>query len=148
MSLPADGSWRLRSERLTEWGGPYCLLILRQMGTQGSTYERGHSLIGLLGSSCRNKRFLSSSSQLLSAQCTIYFPHHALLVNFIVHFTQQAGQAVVPSRPSINMCLWLRCRSGSATVYTREKYSIEHRAGKAARLASWRKMTQPGEFSW
>ncbi len=25
---------------------------------------------------------------------------------------------------------------------------IEHRAGKATCLASWRKMTQPGEFCW
>jgi hypothetical protein len=25
---------------------------------------------------------------------------------------------------------------------------IEHRAGKAARLASWWKMTEPGEFCW
>jgi hypothetical protein len=25
---------------------------------------------------------------------------------------------------------------------------IEHWAGKAARLASWRKMTQQGEFCW
>jgi hypothetical protein len=25
---------------------------------------------------------------------------------------------------------------------------MEHRAGKAARLASWRKMTQPGEICW
>ncbi len=35
-----------------------------------------------------------------------------------------------------------------------ERYSqrkdrhIEHRAGKAPCLASWRKMTQPGEFCW
>jgi hypothetical protein len=27
-----------------------------------------------------------------------------------------------------------------------KRFSIEHRAGKAARLTSWRKMTQPGEF--
>ncbi len=27
-----------------------------------------------------------------------------------------------------------------------KRYSMEHRAGKAARLASWRKMTQLGEF--
>ncbi len=36
-------------------------------------------------------------------------------------------------------------------VYVREFHrpscnSVEHRAGKAVRLASWRKMTQPGEF--
>jgi hypothetical protein len=30
----------------------------------------------------------------------------------------------------------------------REVIYIEHRAGKAARLDSWRKMTQPGEFCW
>jgi hypothetical protein len=33
--------------------------------------------------------------------------------------------------------------------YTQRKdIYIEHRAGTAARLASWRKMTQPGEFCW
>jgi hypothetical protein len=31
---------------------------------------------------------------------------------------------------------------------TEKRFNIEHRAGKAARKASWRKMTQPGEFSW
>jgi hypothetical protein len=30
----------------------------------------------------------------------------------------------------------------------RYSHSTEHRAGKAVRLASWRKMTQPGEFCW
>jgi hypothetical protein len=33
-------------------------------------------------------------------------------------------------------------REKTYTIY------IEHRAGKAARLASWRKMTQPGVFGW
>jgi hypothetical protein len=33
-------------------------------------------------------------------------------------------------------------------VYQRKDIYIEHRAGKAACLASWRKMTQPGEFCW
>jgi hypothetical protein len=33
-------------------------------------------------------------------------------------------------------------------VHQRKDIYIEHRAGKAARLASWRKMTQPGEFCW
>jgi hypothetical protein len=30
----------------------------------------------------------------------------------------------------------------------RKDIYIENRAGKAARLTSWRKMTQPGEFCW
>jgi hypothetical protein len=30
----------------------------------------------------------------------------------------------------------------------RKDINIEHRASKAARLSSWRKMTQPGEFCW
>jgi hypothetical protein len=30
----------------------------------------------------------------------------------------------------------------------RKNIYIEHRAAKAARLAIWRKMTQPGEFFW
>jgi hypothetical protein len=30
----------------------------------------------------------------------------------------------------------------------KDTYSIEHRAGRAVRLASWRKMTQPGEYCW
>ena len=35
-----------------------------------------------------------------------------------------------------------------ADVTTLCTLCIEHRAGKAARLASWRKMTQPGGFLW
>jgi hypothetical protein len=33
-------------------------------------------------------------------------------------------------------------------LLSEKRYSIEHRAGKAACLASLRKMTQPGEFCW
>jgi hypothetical protein len=32
--------------------------------------------------------------------------------------------------------------------YQRKDIYIEHRAGKTPCLASWRKMTQPGEFCW
>jgi hypothetical protein len=32
------------------------------------------------------------------------------------------------------------------TIYQRK--DIEHRAGKAAGLANWKKMTRPGEFCW
>ncbi len=41
--------------------------------------------------------------------------------------------------------------SATPSVNTRAKTCvlyIEYRAGKAARPASWRKMTQPGEFCW
>jgi hypothetical protein len=34
------------------------------------------------------------------------------------------------------------------TVGSQKRYNIEHRAGKAARLASRRKVTQPGGFCW
>ncbi len=34
------------------------------------------------------------------------------------------------------------------TENQRKDIYIEHRAGKTPRLASWRKMTQPGEFCW
>jgi hypothetical protein len=33
-------------------------------------------------------------------------------------------------------------------MYQRKYIYIEHRAGKVARLASWRKMTQPADFCW
>ncbi len=33
-------------------------------------------------------------------------------------------------------------------LYQRKYTYIEHWAGTAARLSSWRKMTQPGEFCW
>jgi hypothetical protein len=67
---------------------------------------------------------------------------------------------------NINRGVTKRCRlswlTSSAHVYEpkcggggvlrgpsqRKDIYIEHRAGKAPRLASWRKMTQPGEFCW
>ncbi len=36
--------------------------------------------------------------------------------------------------------------ASQAKVFAEKRYIIEHRVDKAARLASWRKMTQPGEF--
>jgi hypothetical protein len=39
-------------------------------------------------------------------------------------------------------------RSGAHVGGPEKRYSIENRAGKAAHLASWRKMTQPDDFCW
>jgi hypothetical protein len=53
----------------------------------------------------------------------------------------------IPSPPSIKRNVLSESLSqGSQNL--REDIYIEHRAGKVARLASWRKMTQPGEFCW
>jgi hypothetical protein len=42
----------------------------------------------------------------------------------------------------------LKSRRPSQCRAIQRKDIVEHRAGKVARLASWRKMTQPGEFCW
>jgi hypothetical protein len=41
---------------------------------------------------------------------------------------------------------YLNGGGGGGRPYQRKDIYIEHRAGKAPRLASWRKMTQQGEF--
>jgi hypothetical protein len=60
VSLSADRSWRLRSERLIERvGWPLLTVETETNGDSKSTYERGPSLVGSLGSLCRYKRFMS-----------------------------------------------------------------------------------------
>ncbi len=48
---------------------------------------------------------------LLSAQYKIFFSSlHTILLYLFVPNAQQAGQAVVPGRLSLNMCLWSNLR--------------------------------------
>ncbi len=75
-------------------GGPCCLLKLRQMGTLTSN-ERGSSLVGSLGSSCRDNGFLSFLG------CS----SHSTLLHFIISSAHpQPGQAVVLGR--LSLCVW------------------------------------------
>ncbi len=65
-------------------------------GDSKSTIERGPSLVGSLGSSCRYKRLFILPWLLWSAQKKYFFPYRTLF---------QPGQAVVQGRLSLNVCL-------------------------------------------
>jgi hypothetical protein len=151
MALCLSVSWQKLEieirETYRERGGPCWLLKLRQMGTQRVHMKEVLPWLVHWARRAGTRDLCPALAALVSSVQNV-FPRHALLVHFIVHFTQQAGQAVVPSRLSINLCLWLRAEVGVPQCIPEKRYSIEHGAGKAARLASWRKMTQPGEFSW
>jgi hypothetical protein len=66
--------------------------------------------------------------------------------------TSQVGRRringdVVNKQENTGHCLVRRGIGGGRRYQIKDIY-IEHRAGKAALLASWRKMTQPSEFCW
>jgi hypothetical protein len=61
-------------------------------------------MVGLLGLLCQYKRFLSCHA--LAALYFFFFTLHYF--NSFVPIVQQAGQAVVLGRLSLNMCLWSR----------------------------------------
>jgi hypothetical protein len=69
--------------------------------------KRVSSLVGSLGSSCRYKRFLAC---LGCSRKYFYLTVHYF--NAFVPIAQQAGQAVVPGRLSLNMWLWDVERAG------------------------------------
>jgi hypothetical protein len=70
-----------------------------------STYERGPSLVGLLGSSCQFTRILSCLG-CFSRPSINLFPLIAHYFNSFVPITHHAGHAVVPDRLSLNICLF------------------------------------------
>jgi hypothetical protein len=87
-------------------GGPCWLLKLRWMGNQSIQMKEVLFLVGSLGLSCRNKRFLFCLG-CSSRPSTKYFFLTLLYFNFIVPIAQQAGQAGLLGRLSLRMCLWL-----------------------------------------
>jgi hypothetical protein len=73
-------------------------------GDSRNTYDSCHSLVGSLGSLCWSKIFLFSFG--CSSQPST--KHYFLTVHYFTSFlptAQQAGQAVVPRRLSLNICL-------------------------------------------
>jgi hypothetical protein len=94
-------TYRERPER-----GGHCLTVeIETNGDSWSTYERGHALVGSLGSLCRNKRFFSCLGCSSRPSTKIFFlPAH--FYTLFLPNAQQAVQAVVPGRMSFNMCLW------------------------------------------
>jgi hypothetical protein len=71
-----------------------------------STNDRGPSLVGSLGLSCRCKRFLFYLS--CSSQSSIkYFSHTVHYFNSLVPHRQEAGQSAMLGHLSLGMCLWL-----------------------------------------
>jgi hypothetical protein len=63
-----------------------------------STNERGPSLVGSLDLSCLGCNSRPSTKYLFHCTNTVF--------QFLVPFAQQAGQAAVPGRLSLSMCLW------------------------------------------
>jgi hypothetical protein len=64
--------------------------------------------------------------------------------------TSQVGDGEQTEMSSLNKRTLpvVRRGMGGGRRYQRKDIYMEHRAGKAALLASWRKMTQPSEFCW
>ena len=75
----------------------YLWLKLRQIGTLGSTYERGPFLVGSFSLSCRYERFALAA--LVGLVQSIIFLSKQYFTS-IVPLAQQAGHAVVPRRLS------------------------------------------------
>jgi hypothetical protein len=73
-----------------------------------STNERGPSLVGSFGLSCRHKRFLFCLGySLVGPVQNIFFPHRIVhYLNSFVPIVQKAGQAVMLGRLSL-MCVSL-----------------------------------------
>jgi hypothetical protein len=71
-----------------------------------TTNERGPSLFGSLGLSCRYKRFASCLGRPIvgPVQNIFFLALHSS--SSFVPIAQKAGQAVVLGRLSLNMCLW------------------------------------------
>jgi hypothetical protein len=107
----AQNFWPWRLERVApadcwKWG---------KWGIMQGVHMKGvPSLIDLLGSSCRYKRFLAA---LVGPVQNMFFLTIHFFISLIL-IAQQAGQAVVPRRLSLNMglCSWhtaglsLKCR--------------------------------------
>jgi hypothetical protein len=85
-----------------------------------STNERVPSSVGLLGLSCRYKRFLSALAVLAGpGQKTCFLTVHYLCS--FVPIAQQAGQAVVLGRQSLSMRLWIILHSCQVKNICRRK---------------------------
>ncbi len=90
--------------RETREGWPLLTVETEANGDSWSIYERGPSLVGSLGSSCRYNSFLSclgGSSQPIKKY---YFPNRTLF-HFIRPHRPATWQAVVLGR--LSLCLWL-----------------------------------------
>ncbi len=86
----------------------WCALLIVETEANGdskSSNERGPSMVGSLGSSCLYKRFCPALAALVGPVENIFFGtlHY---FNSFVPIAQHAGQAVVQSRLSLNVCLW------------------------------------------
>jgi hypothetical protein len=91
--------------RETRKGWPLLIVKTELNGCSKSTNERGPSLVGLLGLSCRYKRslFCPCCSSRPSKKYFFLTVHY---FDSFVHIAQQAGQAAALGRLSLSMCLW------------------------------------------
>ncbi len=91
--------------RETGEGRPLLTVEIEVNGDSKSTNERGLSLVGSSGLSCRYKRFLSCLGCSSRPRTIYFFPHRTLFHSFIP-IAQQAGQEVVLGRLSLSICVF------------------------------------------
>ncbi len=99
--LQLETYFRLTATVSTREGCPLLTVETEANGDLWSTNERGPSFVGSLGLLCRNKICLSYPG-CFSQPSTKYFSFTAHYFTFCVPIAQQAGQAVVPGRLSVN----------------------------------------------
>ncbi len=87
-----------------------------------STYERGPSLVGSLDSSTRD--FCPALAAVVGPVKNISFLTLHYFTSF-VPIAQQAGQAVVPRRLSLNMCLWFTLFKTARGIYSKFSRQID-----------------------
>ncbi len=90
----------------TREGWPLLTVETEVNGNSKRTYERGPSLDGSLGLSWQYKRLYSALTALVGPVQKIFFTGHYF--NYFVPVAQQAGQAAVLGRLSLNLCPWFK----------------------------------------
>ncbi len=92
--------------RETREGRPLLTVETEANGDSKSTNERGPSLVGLLGLSCRYKRFLSCLGCYSSRPRTKYFFLTVHFLNLCSHCPASRAGGRAGSSVIYNMCLW------------------------------------------
>ncbi len=102
---PSRKTGGVSAERL-EGGGPCILLKLRQVGIHGVHMKRVLPwLYSTLGSSCRYKRFCPAPAALVGPVQTFFSSPYNIKLYLSPSPSKLHGQAVLPRRLSLNMCL-------------------------------------------
>ncbi len=97
----------MKPERL-EMGGPCWLLKLRWMGTHRVQMKGFIPWLFRWASRAGSRDFCSALAVPFGPSPKYFFPHRTLFSIPFSPIGQQAGQAVVLGRLSLNMCLWVK----------------------------------------